>query len=476
MRRRRPKDERGLLTAWSCAAFLVLAPTVGRNPDGLEMLALARSWVGGVPLHDPGFWSPLWPMLLVPLTVGPLEELAWLLNLLLAGLVAWPLYGLAERVGGTWAARGAVLGWAGLPAVREYASVLDARPLTWLLVALTVWATVEACRSRRWIGPFVFAGLAALARPEGVALAPLVAVTAFASGARGVAALGLVAALAPKLAWGALVPAAPSFTALAVPWMGVWSLEDVVALYGSASLPTDYRTFAVAQGSAGMSLGLLRELPETLGVLSVGAVQALGAVGLVVGLAGAATIGSRGRWGLWAVASVVAPLAAVVVMPASRGQATAAANLLAWVPFALVAVVAVLPRRLPPWMPVALAAALVVETHLSPVRGDRPAFYEGARVTATTRTWLEQGWDGAPVASTLKGRDVVVGAGLDHLVLPSPWERWDPPVGTGVVLAGPDVEGEDGGRGLELLEDPAWALRFVTEDEGTWMGVLERVR
>lgn len=470
--RRRLRDERLALTGLSCAVFLVLSPTLGRNPDGLEMIALARSWMGGPALHDPGFWSPLWPLLLVPLTVGPVEQLAWLLNLLLAGAVAWPLYGLAARLGGAWAGRAAVLAWVGLPAVREYASVLDARPLLWLLVTLAAWASVRG----RWVLAFIFAGLGALARPEGLALVPLVAVTAFARGARVAAGVGLVAALAPRMIWGFVVPPAPSFTALAVPWMGIWSLEDVVALYGSASLPTAYRAFAVEHATADASLGLLRELPETLQVLSVGAVQAVGVVGLVLALAGVVRLGTRDRWSAWAVLAVLGPLAAVVVMPASRGQATASANLLAWVPFALIAALAVLPRKLPAWGPVALAAVFVAETHVSPARGAPPVFYEGSRVTATTRAWLEQSWSGGALASTLKGRDVVVAAGLEHLVLPSPWERWDPPVGTGAVLAGPDVEGEDGGRGLELLEDPDWALRFVTEDDGTWMGVLERVR
>ncbi len=68
------------------------------------------------------------------------------------------------------------------------------------------------------------------------------------------------------------------------------------------------------------------------------------------------------------------------------------------------------------------------------------------------------------MACTLSGRGITVQAGLTPVSLPSTWERWAPDSEDGVLLTQVDFRGEDGGRGLALLEEGAWRPVWVASD------------
>ena len=117
-------------------------------------------------------------------------------------------------------------------------------------------------------------------------------------------------------------------------------------------------------------------------------------------------------------------------------------------------------------MAVLLAGALL-EVHLGPTRGSPPAFFEGSLSARLATTWLlDRPPTSGVIASRIPARHVVLQAGLRHTPLPTPWERWSPEPGTGVLLSSVDTLGEDGGRSLELLEDPDWQIRWVAHEQG----------
>ena len=470
-------DEAFLTTCWTCVVLLLAAGPAGQSPDGLELLALARSWLGGPPTLDPAYWPPLWAALVAPLTLADdALGLARLLNVVLLGAVAWPTWHLARCTLGRPQARIAVLLLALVPAVREYAPVLDARALGTLLTAATAAGAARAVRGEQgWAWAALPAAIAPLARPEGVALPVLLAVVYGGWERRWLrAVLGLPALLAPSLAWKILGPPSLGWSALAEPWYTVWPLPELTTLYGPASMPSAYRLFVLDALGAGLDsyqrnpLLLLSEAPASALHVLRGLAAVLGATGLVGAALGTISLARRGRKGLLGVTLAAAPLVAVALVPASTGQATPAANVLFAVPLLLVALSA-LPLRAAG----ALALVVLVETHLGPLRVPAPHFDEGSQASRTVQAWLEEHpSNSGVVAGGLESRGLVQAAGLDHRPLPSAWEPWDLPAGSGVVLTSLSLAGADGGRALSLLEDPAWEVVLVVRDDAhqAWNG------
>jgi len=468
-------DEARLAAAWAAAVLLVVAPAAGTSPDGLEMLALGRSWLGGAATLDPAFWPPLWPLLVSPLSLAA-DPLAWarLLNIGLAAAVALPLFHLSRLLSGRGPARLAVVAWILLPAVREHAAVLDARPLGWLLAIGATAAVARATsEGRSWGWAFAAAALAPLARPEGLAIPVLVALAWLVSARRAPAAAGaLVAMLLPAGAWKLLGPPSQSWSALAEAWYSTWTLTELMTLYGPASLPTGYRAFVldlVASGAESVDrnpLLMLRASPASLAWAGLGLHGALGTVGLLAAGAGVVRVALRSSWHAVSVLLVFAPLAAVALVPASTGQSTAAANVLFAVPLLLVGLTA-LPAR----AAAAAIAVAVIEVHLSPARPAPPGFHEGSQTSRTAQAWLEaHPGDSGVVYGGLEVRGLTQAAGLEHAPLPTAWEPFAPRPGSRVLVSSVSLGGADGGRALGLLEDPSWEVAFVTREgaERAW--------
>ncbi|MDP6931466.1 MAG: hypothetical protein QGG40_01060 [Myxococcota bacterium] len=496
-------DERRWAAALCTTTLMMLADPVAVSPDGLDMIQQARAWLGQVDAGSQGasgYWPPLWPALLLPAVLFGLEQnWGFLLNLLLAGATAWPLHALTWRLSGRQGARIAVVLYTLMPAVREHAVVLDARPLGWFLATATLLAVVQASAgTRRWRTAWFLATLGTLARPEGILLPLLVGAAAWHNSIPGRHLAGcLVAALVPRVA---LVPGSRSgWEAFYAPWYLSWSKVDLTALYGSTTAASPYRRFVLDVAERGLEahpkddpfvalmggLALVMKAPTALNDAAIGLGHVFGVLLGCTTLLGIAVLAFHGRGTRLALVGVGLVGIAIVLAPMAQGQPTPEANLLCLVP-ALLAATSLgiedgsrrLARRLrtlsrksmsvrrAPIMAVLLVGALL-EVHLGPTRGSPPAFFEGslsARL-ATTRL-LDRPPASGVIASRIPARHVVLQAGLRHTPLPSPWERWSPEPGTGVLLSSVDILGEDGGRTLELLEDPDWQIHWVAHEQG----------
>ncbi len=477
------REERVLVTAWTLILLLSVAGPARESPDGLEMLALAQSWRGVGAVLDPGYWPPLWPALMVPFTGGDGVGAARLANLIVAGLVAMPLHAMAWRLAGPWSARAVVALWALSPAVLEHAEVLDARPLTWLLVAGAVGLAVRD----RWGWAFALASLAPLARAEGLVVPVALAAAALLLGRWRWAGLGVLA-LTPKALWGVLGPKPLAWSHLAQTWYGTWPIEDLVALHGAASVPTGYRLWVLDALDRGVDrhavhlTGMFAEAPEAVPFMARGLVESTGLATMVLVMMGGALLAVRG-WRAAALLSLgLAPLVAITLVPAARGQASTAANLMFLLPLGLVLVAVALTaartRLGAPGPSVLLVAAVcALEAIWGPMRGPAPDFTEDSLAARQLGVWLARHPPPTgQVASTLGSRSIVLRAGLEGVALPTVWEAWSPPAGSGAVVTNADLVSESGGRGLALLEDPEWALEAVTiEPAGQpWYAYLER--
>ena len=158
------------------------------------------------------------------------------------------------------------------------------------------------------------------------------------------------------------------------------------------------------------------------------------------------------------------PLVALAFTPMIAGQATPATNLLFYAAPTVALALGASARWWPP-LPILLALVGVTEATWGPLRGPAPAFLENSPAAQALTLWLQ---DHPPpsgrVACTLSGRGIAVQAGLTPVSLPSTWEHWAPEVGDGVLLTQVDFRGEDGGRGLALLEESAWRPVWVPSD------------
>ena len=472
------EEERWLWTVAVTVLMLWLGGPTGYSPDGLEMIALAKSWLGeGPALEAGGYWPPLWPAAVALLSrIWPAVEAGRVLNLALAGLVVWPLHHLAAQLSDRRGARLAVLVYALLPSVREHAPVLDARPLGMFLATAAAAAAVHAActgAQKNWWWAFFLSMLASLARPEGLLLVPLVGLGALLSGQtwRQTLPVILLSALPSLLRPGSGVRGWEAFTG---PWLGIWPNNDLLALFGSNSVPTGYRHFVLAAEASGIEKSpnflsnLLLGLPGGLDLLYQGLPAAMGGMGLLVSLWGIAQLVRRG----WRVAlptlGGVGLLGPIVLLPMARDQATPATNLMFLVPLGCAMIAAAMPlRRRAPTLELVLATALcigvVAEAHRGPFRGEKPFFFEGTDAAQIMQAWLEANPPTSQkVACRLSARGVVLAAGLVPTPLGSPWEDWKAGEGEGVLLTTVDLRGADGGRGLSLLEDPAWELRAVS--------------
>jgi hypothetical protein len=471
-------EERWILAALVAALFLFIGDSVGRNPDGLEMVALARYWRGdGPPLEDAGYWPPLWPGCIAVLMewLDPLEA-GRLLNLTLVGITVWPLYGMVFRLMGRASARLSVALYAGLPAVLGHAPVLDARPLGSFLIALGAFFTVEAAFSGKkhlWGLAFAIAALAGLARPEGLLLVPLVALSAWAAGERikWVLPAMLLALLPALLRPGADVRGWEAYTG---PWLGIWPNIDLLALFGPNTAPTGYRRFVQAAEAAGLveRPGLFSNLklvvPGGLALVKEGLPGASGGLTLLLGVAGlvrALKLKGRlavcvGGWGL-----LVVPM---ILLPMARDQATAATNFMFLVPLVIVGALFALQSTRPQarWIAPLAVIFCILESWYGPFKNLTPRFVEGTDAARTMEYFLKKNPPASgKVACRLSGRGIVRGAGLMPVALPSSWEHWEPEPGAGVILTSVDLRGTDGGRGIEVLEDPRFEVVFYTFEE-----------
>ena len=95
------------LPAAAAVAFVALAPGPLRSPDGLE--TLGRLQHGEL---DPGWSPPLWALVAgVPGLWGAPVWAAWVVNVLAAAAVAWPLGRIGAAAGGVVGGRAAICCW-----------------------------------------------------------------------------------------------------------------------------------------------------------------------------------------------------------------------------------------------------------------------------------------------------------------------------------------------------------------------------
>ncbi|NOY27822.1 MAG: glycosyltransferase family 39 protein [Oligoflexia bacterium] len=476
--------ERSLLAVLAAAILVLLAPAALRSPDGMEIIG--RIGEGHLDLDQ---WPPLWPGLvwLGGLVMQPVHA-AWLIGLCAAAATAVPIHRLAGAIGGRVAARAAVLTWAILPAVQSHASVLDARPLSWLLLTWTAALVAEAARGwRSWGIVFLPAALAPLCRPEAVAAIFVALVAGLLLGAprrRLVSAAAL--ACGPLALVKLLSPGGRSqWEGLWLPWSQTWPGLDFVALNGAANAGTHYRAFALSMLDAGLESvpfapqRLLPMVGPDIPLLVKGMVGSTGLVVLALAAVGTAGLIKRQPRGLLLFAAVMAPLLGLLLLPMAWMQATLEANVLWTAPLSLAMAGTALAsglRRLPlrqrprlaGWIyPLLLVALVSLETRLSPWRSEPPLFLEGTECADRMVALLAANPPATgQVACTITGRAIVRRAGLVPIALPSRWEEWHPVDDIGVLISSTDLGGNDGGRGLDLLMDGAWKVRAVSQDMG----------
>jgi hypothetical protein len=473
------EEERLALTTVATVLLVFLAGPVIRSPDGMEMLRLSARWLGQpATVGDPYFWPPLWSVLNMPaVAAGHAVGGARVLNLLLWGLVVWPLHSLSTDLGGRAVARRAVVLFLALPMVGMFSPILDARALGMLITTGFIAAAVRAALGGVGLPWVVFLGaVAPLARPEGVLLTALVGpiVWMIKPGRWRWLVAGGVSLLPHALLRGTL-RGMTGHEQLFAPWYGTWSTWDMLSLFGPASVPTEFRRFALAAVEAGVvearpsfsDLGrVLSAAPEGLSGALLALVSGVGVVGLVLALRGFRRVNRSSRPG-WTVALVVIPLLVIAVAPMARDQSTLLNNWLFLMP-ALISLIAVgaLVRRRKLALSWLLMAVVVTEAHFSPLQGATPYFLEGSQAADLARAMLERNPPpSGAVATGFSGRDVVLGAGLNSQPLGPIWAGSVPEAVDAVLISSVDARGEDGGRSLQLLESAAWSVAWVVGDE-----------
>ncbi|MEU8567063.1 hypothetical protein AB0C51_01670 [Streptomyces pathocidini] len=171
----------GLLTLalWSWHAGREPHRLLGRSWDSAWYLRLAAHGYGHV-VHgaDPAYvysdaaFFPLYPALIRAVrTLTPLDytDSALLVSWAAAGLAAWGIYAVGERLHGRRAATLLVVVWGALP----HAIVQSMAYTESLLTAFAAWA-LYGVLTGRWIWAGALAVLAGLSRPNGVAVAAAV--------------------------------------------------------------------------------------------------------------------------------------------------------------------------------------------------------------------------------------------------------------------------------------------------------------
>ncbi len=471
--------ERWMWTTLTTVAFLVCAGPALRSPDGLEMLRLSAQWLGGdATVADPGFWPKLWPALTLPfVALGHGMDGARLLNLLMWGLVSFPLHMLAGHLGGVSAARRAVLLYLLLPLFWPFCTVIDARALGTLITTGFVAAAVHAARTGRgWRWVWCLAAIAPLARPEGILVPAMAGAAMWFSGRHlGRSVLVGLACFGPHLLLRSTGRGLGSHEALFASFFGTWTQSDVLALFGPASVPTSFRSFALAAVESGVVesqpsgfevLQLILSMPMGLLASIVILVSGIGFVGLVMALRGLITVlPRRRRW--WLLVAVVMPWIGIAGAPMARGQAAPVMNFLFLFPgvIALIAVGLAPTRRERPLLALVLSGLLMVEVYFSPLRPEAPYFIESSEAADLARAMLaQQPAPGSAIATDLSGRDLVLGAGYKVVQLEPVWLEPVPPHVRAVLISSVGAWGEDGGRALSLLEDPRWQVAWVTGD------------
>jgi len=468
--------------AWTTVGSVLILFLVGpavRSPDGLEMLRLTARWLGQpVSVGDPAFWPPLWSALNIPsVALGFSVSGARLLNLLLWGLLIWPLHHLSADLGGRVAARRAVVFYLVLPMLTLFASVLDARALGAFIATSFAAAAVSYAKRRRGLAVLLlFASLATLARPEGI-MFPFIAgvITWMVSRAwwRGLAALVLT--LLPSAIIRSTVRGVTGHEQLFAPWYGTWSTWDMLALFGPASVPTEFRRFALAAVESGVInsrpaledvAGVLMAVPGGIAEAAATLAGAIGIVGLVLAGRGLArVVPENQRW--LTVGLVVLPFLAIAGAPMAKDQAGPLSNFLFLMPVLVVlaAVGAQLPRG-PRWMPWTLLGLAVVETNFTPLMTPAPYFLEGSEAAALATVMLQKNPPpSGSVAVDFSSRDVAISAGLKAVPLGPIWVGPLPDAVDAVLINSVGASGEDGGRTLQLLESAAWRVAWVVGDE-----------
>jgi hypothetical protein len=470
----------GWTTLGTILILLLLHPTI-ESPDGLEMLRLTGQWLGhATTVGDPLFWPPLWSVLNIPsVALGQPVIGAHLLNQVLWGLTIWPLHLLTCCLADRHAARRAVMLYLLLPMLLSFGPVLDARPLGTLITTGFVAAAVhQGMRNRGLVAMLLLAALAPLARPEGIILPVIAAGCVWLLHRGWKQALGAgVLTLLPHLALRSSLRGMTGHEQLYGPWYGTWSTWDMLSLFGPASVPTEFRQFALAAIEQGVVdgqptpsdiLGLLVTIPSGLMGMVLTVLGAVGVVGLL--LAG------RGLWGVlptkrrWITLAliVVTPLA-IGAAPMAKDQAGPLSNYLFLMP-GLVALTAIGAANIRPswprWAPLGLLGAVLLEAHFTPLQSPPPYFLEGSEsaqlaTVMLTRSAPENGL----VATDFSGRSVVLAAGLTPRPLGSPWLGPISDEITAVLINSVGASGEDGGRTLKLLESTEWRVEWVVGDE-----------
>ena len=473
------KAERWLWTSLVTGTLLLLSGPALRSPDGIEMLRLAGHWLG----HEqsvtaPHFWPKLWPALNLPtVALGHGLSGARLLNLVLWGLVTYPLHVLASLLGGVSAGRRAVLLYLLLPLVWPFVTVLDARPLGALITTGFVASVVMAAQQNRgWFWMVFLAAAAPLARPEGILLPFMAGFACWCIGKSLIRSL-LVSGLCliPHVVASGTSRGISDHESLYASWYGTWAVSDILVLFGPSSVPTRFREFAIAAMDSQVVsstpskeevLSLFQSMPMGLLVASSILLSGIGFVGIAMLFHGLVRVVPRTRrW--WIVGAILMPWIAIAVAPMARGQAGPLANYLFLFPslLAVLAVGMVPSRSVRLVWPLMFASLLFFEVHNSPLKAPPPYFLESSEAADLAHAMLvrdppSQG----TVAADFSGRNVVLGADLELIELEPIWFGPVPDDVSAVLLSSVGAQGEDGGWAIELLDDPGWRLEWVTGD------------
>ena len=514
------------------AVWLVVAPTAGLSPDGMEMLAVSRCLrTGACETANVGYWPPVWPASVALLShMTDAEGAGRALNIVCGAAVIPFLWRAINRfrepsadpARASLPALAASVLWAGLPSVVDHIVVLDARPMGMLVTSFLLWAAVEAFYGQRsWAWAYAGAAIAPLVRPEGVAMAPLVALThamllatarpggwqdfvwvrprgqgAGESAAKPsdspVAAqavpqrlpgLGMLLLSAlPHVAWNAAMPGGRSgVEAFFGPWMTTWPLDDLLALMGPASFRTSYGLFVAAQVErgnlapprdfGGLLVAIMRQLADApIATASVGgtalALALLGSVVVRLRNGGPGRVGTLAGVLLWA---------AISAAPMSGGQATRAANLLFLLPGGLLLLASIVPaaprrrRGSSPaalWATVGVVCLVLVDAYRGPFREPAPRFLIGTPPARLAARILAHAAPRLPMSiyAGFEGRGIVRRAEQHPLPLPNGWEPFAPEPGTyGLLVDGGLLEA---GVALAVFEAPDTHLCWVVEGDG----------
>ena len=470
----------GWTTIGTILILLVLNPTI-KSPDGLEMLRLTGQWLGHpATVGDPNFWPPLWSILNIPaVALGQSVIGAHLLNQLLWGFTIWPLHLLVCCLADRRAANRSVVLYLLLPMLLAFGPILDARPLgTFITTCFVAAAVHQGTRGRGLTAMLLFASLAPLARPEGVLIPVIGGCCVWLLGRGWKHALGATTiALAPHIALRSSFRGLSGYEQLFGPWYGTWATWDMLALFGPAAAPTEFRRFALQAIDTGVVDGR-PEFSDFLGAMVMMPAGILGAVLILAGSVGVLGLLLAGR-GLWSslpekhrwvtVGLVLFTPVAIGAAPMAKDQAGPLSNYLFLMP-GLIALIGVgltqLPTRWSKWAPATLVVLMLAETHHTPLMSPAPYFLEGSDAAKLATVMLSQSKpNNGLVAADFSGRDVVLEVGLEPRPLGPPWLGPIPPEVHAVLVNSVGASGEDGGRTLTLLESKEWKVAWVVGDD-----------